>query len=70
MANRTKQEDRALARRSFLTSLGAGAGAVAIVAGIAPQATPAAASESAAEKKKARYRESDHVKTYYRTNRY
>ncbi len=70
MAARSKTETRALDRRAFLTSLGAGAGAAAVVAGIAVQPTPAAASESTTEKKKARYRESDHVKAYYRTNRY
>jgi hypothetical protein len=30
----------------------------------------AVAAESDADKKKARYKESDHVKTYYRVNRY
>jgi hypothetical protein len=33
-------------------------------------ATPAVAAESAAEKKKARYKETEHVKKYYATNRY
>ncbi len=70
MARQTKTTDHALDRRRFLTTLGAGAGAAAVVAGIAPPATPAAATESATDKKKSRYRESAHVKAYYRTNRY
>ncbi|HWP25831.1 MAG TPA: formate dehydrogenase [Xanthobacteraceae bacterium] len=54
-------------RREFLRVLGAGAGAAAA----APFATAAKAdSESNDEKRKARYRETDHVKTYYRVNRY
>lgn len=70
MARQTKTPDRALDRRGFLTTLGAGAGAVAVIAGITPPAAPAAAIESASDKKKSRYRESAHVRAYYRTNRY
>ena len=58
-------ETRKLARRDVLRALGAGAGAAV--------ATPIAAradSESNEEKRKARYKETDHVKTYYRVNRY
>jgi nitrous oxide reductase len=56
-----------LGRRQFLRTLGAGAAAAAAV----PIATEAVAdSESNDEKRKARYRESDEVKTYYRVNRY
>lgn len=57
-------------RRGFLRSVG-GAGAVAAAAVssvVAP--TPAEASENEADRKKARYKESDHVKAFYRTNRY
>jgi hypothetical protein len=59
-------------RRGFLRSVGkgaAGTGAVAVAAtglGVAP----AEATESRADRLKARYRETDHVKTFYRTNRY
>jgi hypothetical protein len=57
----------AVGRREFLRVLGAGAGAAAA----APLATAAKAdSESNDEKRKARYKETDHVKTFYRVNRY
>lgn len=57
-------------RRGFLRSLG-GAGAVAAAAvGSVVAPTPAAATESEADRKKARYKETDHVKAFYRTNRY
>jgi hypothetical protein len=56
-------------RRDFLRALGAGASAA--VAGTAPLAGEALAdTETNDEKRKARYRESEHVKTYYRVNRY
>jgi len=55
-----------LARRDFLRVLGASAGAAAV-----PLATEAKAdSENNQEKRKARYKETDHVKTFYRVNRY
>ena len=55
-------------RRQFFRALGGGAAAAAAAAPLAPQAR--ADSESDDEKRKARYRESDEVKTYYRVNRY
>ena len=56
-----------LGRRDFLGALGAGVA----VAGGAPLATQAVAdTESNDEKRKARYKETDEVKTYYRVNRY
>jgi hypothetical protein len=57
-------------RRDFLRKMGVGAvGAGATLA--APLvATAQADSENNDEKRKARYTESDHVKTYYRVNRY
>jgi hypothetical protein len=62
-----KPETKAVGRRDFLRALGAGAGAAVA----APLATPAKAdSESNDEKRKARYKETDHVKTFYRVNRY
>ena len=63
-----KEEDKSkLGRRDFLRVLGAGAG----VAAAAPLATEARAdSETDDEKRKARYRETDHVKRFYTVNRY
>jgi hypothetical protein len=52
-------------RRDFLLSVGAGA-TLAM-----PLIAPAQAdSEDNDEKRKARYKETDHVKAYYRVNRY
>ena len=57
----------AVGRREFLRVLGAGATAAAAT----PLATPAKAdTENNDEKRKARYKETDHVKTFYRVNRY
>ena len=57
-------------RRDFIRRVGIstfGAGATLAT----PLITPAQAdSESDQEKRKARYKETDHVKTYYRVNRY
>ncbi|MEW6642762.1 MAG: twin-arginine translocation signal domain-containing protein [Pseudomonadota bacterium] len=63
-----KQE--AVGRRDFLRKVGIGTvGAGATLA--APLVTPAQAdSETEDEKRKARYKETDHVKAYYRVNRY
>jgi len=55
-------------RREFLRALGAGAG---VAATAAPLATTAAANDKPdAEKRKARYKETDHVKKFYAVNRY
>jgi hypothetical protein len=58
----------AVGRRDFLRALAVGAGAAATSA--APLASDAAAAESEQEKRKPRYKETDHVKAYYRVNRY
>ena len=59
--------DRKIGRREVLRALGAGAG----VAAAAPLANGAKAdTENNDEKRKARYKETDHVKTFYRVNRY
>ncbi len=58
----------ALGRRDFLRVLGVGAGAAAVAAPLATEAK--ADSETDQEKRKARYKETDHVKAYYRVNRY
>ena len=64
-----KQQDKSkLGRRDFLRAMGAGAGLAVTAA--APLATAAAAAESEAEQKKARYKETDHVKVYYKVNRF
>jgi hypothetical protein len=57
-------------RRDFLREVGIGAvGAGTTLA--TPLMAPAQAdSETDQEKRKARYRETEHVKTYYRVNRY
>lgn len=60
-------------RRSFLRAFGtstAGAAAAASAAAVGIAPTAAEASESKSERTKKRYRETDHVKSFYRTNRY
>ena len=60
---------RKLDRRDVLRALGAGAGAATAAAG--GLATPAKAdSETNDEKRKARYKETEHVRTFYRVNKY
>ena len=65
-----KAQDKAMVgRRDFLRVLGAGAGAGA--AATVPLGSEARAdSETNDEKRKARYRETDHVKKFYSVNRY
>jgi hypothetical protein len=64
-----KQPDKSkVGRRDFLRALGAGAGMAATA--VVPLATEAAAVENDTDKKKARYQETEHVKTFYRVNRY
>ena len=64
-----RERKTTLGRREFLRTLGAGATVAA--AGAVPLAGEAHAdTESNDEKRKARYRETEHVKTYYRVNRY
>jgi hypothetical protein len=65
----THPGDKSLGRREFLRTLGAGATFTAATAG--PLAGAAQAdTESNDEKRKARYRETEEVKTFYRVNRY
>jgi hypothetical protein len=63
-----QEQKRKVGRRDFLRAMGAGAGLA--VAAAAPLATGADAAESDQEKRKARYKETDHVKKYYQVNRY
>jgi hypothetical protein len=65
----TTENKAKFGRRDVLRALGAGAGVAATSA--APLATMARAdNETNDEKRKTRYKESDHVKTFYRVNRY
>jgi hypothetical protein len=64
-----QENKRAVDRRRFLKVLGAGATTIAATGAIVSPA-PAEAAENAADKKKKRYKETEHVKAYYRTNRY
>ncbi len=64
-----KQDKAKLGRRDFLRVMGIGAGLAATAA--VSLATEAQATESDAEKKKARYNpKSEDVKNYYRVNGY
>jgi hypothetical protein len=64
-----RERKSTLGRREFLRTLGAGAGVAVAAAG--PLASDARAdTETTDEKRKARYKETDHVKTFYRVNRY
>ena len=65
----TEKNDKALDRRNFLRGVG---GASTVVAAVASPlaATDAQAYNPGSEETKARYRETDHVKAYYRTNSY
>ena len=68
MSNET--EKKAVDRRSFFRGLGGAAAVAGAAASTSLGASPAVAAESQDEKTKARYKETDHVKAYYRTNRY
>ena len=61
---------KALDRRNFLRSVG-GASTAAVAAVVSPlAATEAQAYDPGQDETKGRYRESDHVKAFYRTNGY
>ena len=61
------KDNSTVGRRDFLRVLATGAGVAAT--SVAPLSS-AEATESDTDKKKARYQETDHVKTFYRVNRY
>jgi hypothetical protein len=63
-------DKKAVDRRGFLKAVGLTAGAAATAAAVTTAPTAAVAAESQADKLKARYKETDHVKAFYRTNRY
>jgi hypothetical protein len=60
------QNNTKVDRRTVLRALGAGAG----VATGALSTSARADSETTDEKRKSRYKETDHVKAFYRVNRY
>ena len=65
----TREQKPTLGRREFLRTLGASATVAA--ASAAPLASQAVAdTESNDERRKARYKETDHVKAFYKANRY
>jgi hypothetical protein len=63
-----RNEKTKVGRRDVLRALGVGAGAAAMAPTLASEAR--ADTENDTEKRKARYQETDHVKAYYRVNRY
>lgn len=64
------KNDKAMDRRNFLRTVG-GASTVAVAAVASPLAsTDAQAYDPGAEELRGRYRESDDVKAFYRTNGY
>lgn len=64
------QDTEGVDRRKFFGALG-GASGVAVAAAVTPlTATVAEAYDPGSAETKARYRESEHVKTFYRTNGY
>jgi len=68
MSKVDQKKEGGMDRRSFFRA-GSGAAVVAATV-VASGAEPAAAAESASERTKARYKETEHVKTFYRVNRY
>ena len=66
----SKPENKPINRRSFFKSLSGASAAAAVAVATPLAATPAHATEDQNERTKARYKESEHVKNYYRTNRY
>ena len=66
----TRDNDKAMDRRGFLRTVG-GASTVAAAAVASPMAaTQAQAYDPGQQETRGRYRESDHVKAFYRTNGY
>jgi hypothetical protein len=66
---RRETNDKGLPRRTFLRALG-GASTVAAAAASPIAATEAEAYDPGDEERRGRYRETDHVKAFYRTNGY
>lgn len=66
----TTEKKSAVGRREFLRGLGVGAVAAGATVAAPLVGEARADSENNDEKRKPRYKESDHVKAYYRVNRY
>ncbi len=66
----TDKTGKAMDRRNFLRGVG-GVSTVAVAAVASPLAAPdAQAYDPGADENKARYRETEHVKAFYKTNGY
>ncbi|GJD48734.1 hypothetical protein OPKNFCMD_1458 [Methylobacterium crusticola] len=63
-----QDESNRVGRRQFFRTLGGGTAAAVLAAPLT--ATPAKAYDPGSQETKGRYRESDHVKAFYRTNGY
>jgi hypothetical protein len=66
----TQDKKAELPRRGFLKALGLGAGVAATGVVADASVNVAQATEKADDRKKSRYKVTDHVATFYRTNRY
>jgi len=66
----TDKGKKALDRRNFLRGLGGASTIAAAVVASPIAATDAQAYDPGSDETKGRYRESDHVKAFYRTNGY
>ena len=65
-----KETKAKVGRRDFLRKVGLGTAGVGATLATPLVGAAQADSENNDEKRKARYKESDHVKTFYRVNRY
>jgi hypothetical protein len=64
------KSEKAVDRRNFLRTLGGASTVVAAAVASPLAATDAQAYDPGADETRARYRESEHVKAFYRTNGY
>ncbi len=64
------EQKTTVGRRDFLRKVGIGAVGTGAAVAAPLMGTALADTETNDEKRKARYKETDHVKTYYRVNRY
>ena len=65
-----KKQTSSMDRRKFLRAVGGGSAAAATVVASPLMTTEAEAYNPGNDETKARYRETDHVKAFYRTNGY